>query len=636
MVEVVEDNRAVSTASGLPANLPDLVRACKTSKAKHDLQSRKQMCSVAIVSRLRRSVLQDAYERNQMSQQVVWEAYFGRDPREIPAYAHKTSVKMPPPPKPDPSTPPDSFPDRMVECVLVPDERPRFLGLNEELAKTNASQGVTGTRLFLQRRLLIEPYIVDVPTYFCEDCGRGFTSKPGCKYHQTSTVCRSKSKRQKEVACEMQAIIEDRWQAARSKPRPKKAPRKQKKQANWAVSVAPEVGPTSGKAKSGLAAVKVIKVKRSEGDAMYPSVLLSLGFKLVAKKPAPRKISAFFTKRTRKVPLKKKVPVVDMTAQDDDELSVTNSFRDERQAAASAETDDDDEDPERVLEALRTELRSEKLQRCKDVAMYPSVLKKLQYVAPRPVAEVVEKPIVAKKASAAKASAAKTTKKRKKTKPLEPPQPVAKAPEPVEEVEEIVAKPTKKKRKMEVKLPAAPSGPPPPIIDVRVLVSEVESGRYPSIKRVADGLDHEDECYICKNEGTLIACDFCTKAVHYECMRTKFTLPYPEPRDDFICNHCIQYIMARRARAEKRRLKKVGITDPTAAATARSEAANRMRRELVDGMEYECVAAQGQEVGDLLKLIRDAQLRLQRNTEMSKMNQIRRSLMQSSEHSATI
>jgi hypothetical protein len=93
--------------------------------------------------------------------------------------------------------------------------------------------------------------------------------------------------------------------------------------------------------------------------------------------------------------------------------------------------------------------------------------------------------------------------------------------------------------------------------------------------------------------------------------------------------------MARRARAEKRRLKKAGTAAAVLPESVPDEA-NRLKREFVEGMEYECVAAQGVETSDLIKLIRDTQLRLQRHTEMSKMNKLRRGVLESSEQTAAL
>ena len=92
--------------------------------------------------------------------------------------------------------------------------------------------------------------------------------------------------------------------------------------------------------------------------------------------------------------------------------------------------------------------------------------------------------------------------------------------------QEMQAKVAKKK---DSKRQPLPSKPLPPIIDIRVLVGEVEAGRYPSIKRYKD--DHDDICYICKGRGNLVSCDFCCKAVHFPCLLQRFTVKEPEPEE---------------------------------------------------------------------------------------------------------
>jgi hypothetical protein len=188
VVEVVTDERAVPTATKIPQNVADLCKSYNSSHTKQQIQIRKLHSSVAVKSLLRRSHLRDYYEQNLTTRKTVWKAYFGGDPRKIPADLHTQPVKMPVPTKTDPLNPADCFPDRIVECVLIPDERNRFLGLTEELGKSDASQGITGTRLFMRRRLLTDPYIVNGDVFLCKSCGRSFTSKPGCKYHTGSEV----------------------------------------------------------------------------------------------------------------------------------------------------------------------------------------------------------------------------------------------------------------------------------------------------------------------------------------------------------------------------------------------------------------------------------------------------------------
>jgi hypothetical protein len=100
----------------------------------------------------------------------------------------------------------------------------------------------------------------------------------------------------------------------------------------------------------------------------------------------------------------------------------------------------------------------------------------------------------------------------------------------------------------------------------------------------------------------------------------------PEPEDDFMCNTCIQYIWHRRARAEKRRIQKLGEdkvqTDQTAA-----ESVARLTKGAVEGEEYECVASQARRLADLSELLMEAKVRLKQNMAMAKVNDMRRAMI---------
>lgn len=166
--------------------------------------------------------------------------------------------------------------------------------------------------------------------------------------------------------------------------------------------------------------------------------------------------------------------------------------------------------------------------------------------------------------------------------------------------------------------------PLPPIIDTRALADEVDAGRYPSIKRNKDQ-EHADFCILCKDGGELICCDFCTNTEHLFCIRTKFTVKDPEPEDDFMCHRCIQSVLGKRSRAEKRRLEK------------QKNDRLRQRQQLIEdskrnpglqrGMEYPYMAARGQEVSEILILMQDARKRLEQSMGTLKMNNVRRRVM---------
>jgi hypothetical protein len=176
-----------------------------------------------------------------------------------------------------------------------------------------------------------------------------------------------------------------------------------------------------------------------------------------------------------------------------------------------------------------------------------------------------------------------------------------------------------KRRKRNTKpKPSPPPKPLPPAIDVGALVDEIKSGRYPSFN-VFEG-DHADHCVLCQNGGKMFCCEFCNNVEHFKCILSKFTIKEPEPDEDFMCHKCIGVILSRRARAEKRRLRK--------------QAKNEMKKEEAttesdpsDGNEYPYMASQAREVNELVELLKDSQVRLRRSIETTKMNNIRRQVI---------
>ena len=67
--------------------------------------------------------------------------------------------------------------------------------------------------------------------------------------------------------------------------------------------------------------------------------------------------------------------------------------------------------------------------------------------------------------------------------------------------------PRKRRRRAALQKPPPPPKPLPPAIDVRALVDEIKSGRYPSF-RIFEG-EHDDYCVLCKKGGNMYCCEFC-------------------------------------------------------------------------------------------------------------------------------
>jgi hypothetical protein len=185
IVQVLRDDRATPTAVVThPAAAKAKLKLYYSALAKRQARHQKQRLNVAVISRARRLLLQEAYVR---SNGAV-------DAQEIQTiYDFCARVPAPSlPPRPalaDPSAPPDAYPDRMVEGRLLPDTRPRYLGpsdatsLDFTLLEGRATDP-TAARLFLSRRLLTTRYRPDAARYYCPRCYQCFASKPGYKYHR--------------------------------------------------------------------------------------------------------------------------------------------------------------------------------------------------------------------------------------------------------------------------------------------------------------------------------------------------------------------------------------------------------------------------------------------------------------------
>ena len=237
--------------------------------------------------------------------------------------------------------------------------------------------------------------------------------------------------------------------------------------------------------------------------------------------------------------------------------------------------------------------------------------------------------------------------------------------------------PPKKRRRRRKKVDTPVAKPAAPVIvDIRSLVEEVRAGRYPSMK-VYNG-EHLDICLFCKTKGGhLFNCEFCPNSEHLGCVKSKVTIRDPE--------RCIQTVLSRRARAEKRRLEKLNeqnmkltgssTAGPNGALTGSSvsleqakdaaalkreviwsqpefdahvatyskcptggpggliccapctASCSRLLSETAKEMEAQTVSTVGREVSELVELLHDAQIRLKQAVDVSNGNEIRRSLL---------
>ena len=222
----------------------------------------------------------------------------------------------------------------------------------------------------------------------------------------------------------------------------------------------------------------------------------------------------------------------------------------------------------------------------------------------------------------------------------------------------------------------------PVVIDSQVLATECDGGRYPSMNRFHGA--HLTECVLCTridadDEDPLVECDFCKNIVHQICLNKKMLNKDPpiiireqEPHDSLMCHDCLMYCIARRARAESRRISKwhyelsrVGLTHPDAANLAEEVDTNsavdksddlptyspcpnggyggliccphctasysRLLSNTAKEMESQSVAKAGQEVNELLDLLADAKQRLINVVDVNQANEVRRKLLKRNE-----
>ena len=549
VVEVLKDDRAVPTAI-LPPDIQDRFRKYQKSKGTDSIRAMGRYVKRSGKLRVRRNAISSLYEKGKANRRSVFEAYFGGDPEHIRSVIQATkaieSARSTPSSKKsstgssastdadvastslyrrisDPREPKASFPDRIVECKWIVDHRSHIFGLGsfhtKEAVKRDSEQN--SKKLYLQRKLLTQPYDESDRVYYCPDCGRKFSSSQSCKSHCVQKKCMKEARVKKEkrdavqfkIALEVEHCIRfpEKRKFVKNKNRTPVLVQNGKP-SKWKKKKKPELG-------------------------YYPQLILAMGFKLVAKE----KIS--FTNPVPEPP----------------SLSLTEVG------------------PDHILDDLKGafEVQMRKASDQKHGSVYAEVYKALGF---------------------------KHARKRKGAK-----------------VGNNVGERKRRKRDVKPKITPPPK-PLPPAIDVRALVDEIKSGRYPSIK-VFIG-NHAESCVICrKNEGKMFHCEFCDSVEHFKCILSKFTVKEPEPDENFMCHKCIGIILSRRARAEKRRLRKQANNEKLKREKAFAE------RENSDGNEYPYMASQAREVNELVELLKDSQVRLRRSIETTKLNNIRRQVI---------
>jgi hypothetical protein len=664
--------------------------------------------------------------------------------------------------------PDDSYPDRMVECVLIQDERMKVCNLDigaegegrlsqmnsarksiekarRELRRKQRQGGgdggdnadedddkqdsveenlhESGLKLFLQRKLLVNSYNPKVANYHCYKCNRHFNSRMGLKGHLEEQSCvKIVEKAKKERALRLleieKAALSNNIKAPQPLITPKKSsiPRpgsgagsksKRKKHKKWPAwlefypdlsSIYPEIfnymqfkrgsnnskfmlkkfdaiGPGRKKVRKSRAkknlpqniALSVIKDVEAWMDykshaSIYPEVLVSLfpEFRSSAS-PNPqtlttprRPASRIASKKANETlsTMQKDITIKD--ERDNDEYNLQQEYQ------LNNVTNFHHFDVDKPMPDLpNTTHTNDKMPPLPGVPL------------PVPVDVAVASPKIA--VSSSGRTILKDDIKIDNNTELKQAE--------KESIDESLKTSIRKKKKRKKSPMANPKPVTPVIVDIRPLVEEIRAGRYPSMKEY-DG-DHPDICFVCKNKGgDLYACEFCDNSEHLACVQAKVTIRDPEPDDEFMCHRCIQTVMARRARAEKRRLQKLdeamrgtpggksGAEDTAGGISAQeAKVAAALKREVVwsqkefdahvvsyqkcpsggpggliccspctaaysrllsetsKEMDSQTVSSIGREVSEMIQLLHDAQTRLQQSVDVSNANDTRMNLL---------
>jgi hypothetical protein len=624
IVQVIADDRAIPQASNALNDVTDKsskqrMKLYYSALSKREARHQKQMFNVAVISRARRILLQRAYDDqrniqetmptggsgNQINSvetrsryaQSVWNAY--RTCSGVPT----TSVPKLSPLE-HPTAPVDSYPDRIVEGMIIPDERPRYIGHPMQPDGTishtdftvldgRAADVTSMRKIYMQRRLLTTVYSPDNSRYYCPMCYQCFASKPGYKYHVDSDACRNKAKSKAAASEEQRITIEERAQqfVDRFHHRRNLLLYQHDDDMTQGVISPPQKNDVIGK----LDVQPSMNTIESSGDGFCSSD---------GPFPDPSPV------------------ILQQHNEGDNDVSTLGDTNDSLTVVS----------PDVVLAQLEADFY--RSQGRMIGPMYPGVWKALGYRKP-------------------------TSKKKKKVKnrgdcnvppsSLKENKIVSIVP-----VASVTLPPVSGSDR--ASLPNANFDRPDlSIIDIHPLVQEVDAGRYPSMKRYnGEDSGRDSKCAICKlsevtmpgnivNDVKLIPCGFCRQVEHFACAQTKFVIKNPEPADDFMCHNCIAIIAARRSRAEKRRLEKMhssSVESPTLMASALQEQKFSsgdqakhieliaLTNGIIHNREFDCVAAQACRLDELTVLLRDAQTRLSLCLDVMTMNQTRRSLVE--------
>lgn len=573
MVEVINDDRAIPTA-GLAEDFKQRLKVFYSSLTKRQVQMKKQLSNVAVATRACRTLLRRMFEAGDVTQQSLVEAYRGINTIRN---SDKRAARTPQPARPimeDPTAPRESYPDRMVECIIVPDKRSRVLGDDDanlmEGLPSAQSLGGKAIRIYIQRRLLTNMYIEENTRYHCSHCWQSFLSKPGLKYHTDSEACLKKAEKDAAAAKVNLQSIEQR-------------------------------------------ADELVALVMSQQEVLALSSCRVLDGPCKGFRNSSERFNGPRVERRPAVASSDHVESDHVEA-----IPVIPAKSTEMEVCAKTTTTEEEVDtcdilvpPDEVIAKLEVELY--RVHGTMIGPMYPEVWKSLGYQKPK------KKPRKRKKRNAN----LPRRKRRKRGGDAEPEAVETVQPDlgpPLDFMERTAPEPAIVDTRALVKEVDAGRYP-----TINRYVGE-HDGTCIICK------DSVSPIPLVVGQQNLISCDFCQHVVHFSCISTVFTLKDPEPEDDFMCHHCIRRIAMRRSRAERRRLEKL---NPDVPVTLKKDNDLGKIQDMIDltkgtvlDREFECVAAQARRVEDLSELLRDAQRRLAISMEVAAMNQTRRALME--------
>lgn len=524
----------------------------------------------------------------------------------------------------DPMQPPDSYPERIVECVLIKDERKRITDLDEELNESgrlsqvdvasaivakaqkmkkheNSSEASglneiheSGMKVYIRRNLLTVSYSKHLPVYTCADCGKSFGTRAGCKSHRDDKTCleqlkNSKDAREKRLEEIEESLLMKKTELAIQAPRfvqenktkkkdtRKRGRKKSKVYPSWLVfyadksSLYPEV-------------FESLKCKRGSNNSKFVKKIWD------ALGPGRKKRR----KSRARGSMNHNVKSEDDDDDDDDDSksftysvggsSISSKPRKSRGAAQKAnakmaqyqdkDSDDDSNkgtDDEFHIEEDGDDYDEDSVGVAFESTELPPLprvptLSLPQDAHPMPSLPVPMPSLPVTGDSSQMSPPVQT--KSSSTKKTD--SSVASSSADESSTRKSWIEPPKKKSKNR-----PPSNPTNVVsdssnalvIDIRPLMEEVRAGRYPSMKAYTG--EHLDICFICKTEDKEVYhCEFCCNSEHLVCIQSKLTIHNLEPDDEFMCHRCIQTCMSRRNRAERRRQEKLNKASSSTAANS--------------------------------------------------------------------